>query len=323
MVPKVKPVKLTRNILLMPNNRVNKMLKIKCVNIQFVLLAIGILLISTGAFHVSESTSEKPYLVSYAGGGITEMQFDLARQTVESNKPQDKSLLLDFLVTEALLIERAKDLGVIESDASVRKALSRSMIDRASSLLSGTALTVEPPAAELKAFYQHNPVLFQSPEKTHIKIYLLKANSNNQGVAQALQFGEALRDRLLKQENIAEHLSPYMSALPSGFVSVAALPKYIGPSLAAKAASLREGDISRPILIGKHLYLIVCHGFIASRTLAFEGVKDDVVLELQRRKRDEALRLLLDKLWEGADIKVATRLGFSVKEIQLGERTDG
>ncbi|WP_390618235.1 peptidyl-prolyl cis-trans isomerase [Maricurvus nonylphenolicus] len=306
-------MKLSRNILSMPNNRVEKMLKTKRVNILMSVLVIGVILISMGTFQVAQNTSRQHYLVSYSGGGITQLQLDDTRRSFTASDEVDDKHLLDFLIDEALLVERAKALGVVESDTTIRKALSRSLIDQASR----EAVAEVPSTAELEAFYRNHKALFQSAEKTRIKVFLLKENSNNGTQVQAV------RDRLLQQENISEYLSPYISALPSGYINLSALPKYIGPSLALAAASLRKGDVSQPIVVGEKIYLISCGGYIESQALAFAEVKDEVLLEFQRRQRDKALRNLLNDLWDKSSITITEQLGFTVKDIQQGDSTDG
>lgn len=319
LVPKVKPVKLARNILSMPNNRVEKMLNTKRIYSLMGLLLIGVLMISSGSFGIAKDVIGGPYLASFNGGGITQHQFDHARQSLPDPESSDAAVLLDFLIDEALLVERVKALGFVESDATIRKALSRSMIDAASR----QALLETPSDADLKTYYLNHQALFQRSAKTRIKVYLLKTHSNISEEEASKRLALEVRDRLLQQENIDDAVSPYVSPLPSSLVNVEALPKYIGPSLGAAAAILRAGDISQPIIVGKSVYLIACEDYVESRTLAFADVKNEVLLEFQRRKRDEVLRELLDRLWNRADINVANQLGFTLKDMQRGGRNDG
>jgi hypothetical protein len=70
---------------------------------------------------------------------------------------QDRARVLERLIEDELLAQRAVALGLASSDPNARKVLVRSLID-------SVVLTQEPPdEAALKAYFDANPSLFVSP----------------------------------------------------------------------------------------------------------------------------------------------------------------
>ncbi len=271
---------------------------------------------SIGSFSLPEEHDD--LVVSYDGGGISRIQLINALERLQGEKLSRSEDVLSFLVDEALLMERAKSLGIVESDVTIRKALSRAMIDKVAS----EAVINDPTPQQLEAFYQSHLPLFQRPDKIHITQYFFKTNPNTSSESSSLQSAMQARQKLMLGESIEELISPIVSALPPGFLDQSALPKYIGPHLANQAQALEAGEVSSPIAVKQGFYLLVCHGRKKGSPLPFSQVRDDVLLEFQRRERDAALRMLLDDLWKSSVINVSANVNFSTNLFDLRERDE-
>jgi hypothetical protein len=81
----------------------------------------------------------------------------LAQDTRSPLTAQDRMLVLDRLIDDELLAQKALSLGLGASDPNARKILIRSLID---SLI---AASPPPSDAELRAFHARNPALFARP----------------------------------------------------------------------------------------------------------------------------------------------------------------
>jgi PPIC-type PPIASE domain len=289
---------------------------------QLGLMLTGLLLMSIGSFSLPEEHDD--LVVSYDGGGISRIQLSNALEMLQeeeasrSEEVPGSEDILNFLVDEALLIERAKSLGIVESDVTIRKALSRAMIDKVAS----EAVINDPTLQQLEEFYQLHLPLFQRPDKIHITQYFFKSNPNTSSESSILQSAMQARQKLMLGESIEELISPIVSALPSGFLDQSALPKYIGPHLATQAQALEAGEVSHPIAVKQGFYLLVCHGRIEGSPLPFSQVEDDVLLEFQRRARDAALRILLDDLWQNSVVSISENVNFSTNSFYRRARDE-
>ncbi len=125
---------------------------------------VGILLGAATAFH--KSGSDASVLLDGAvamvnGKSIREEDYARALALVEGDKrgeitAGDRARVLDRLIEEELLIQRGIEIGLVDSDRSVRKAITQAML---ASIVT-ESVSAQPAEDELRAFYAENPSLF-------------------------------------------------------------------------------------------------------------------------------------------------------------------
>jgi hypothetical protein len=95
------------------------------------------------------------------GRPIREEDYARAVALVEGDKrteitAEDRDHILDRLIEEELLIQRGIEIGLVDSDRSVRKAITQAML---ASIVAESA-SAQPSEEELHTFYAENPSLF-------------------------------------------------------------------------------------------------------------------------------------------------------------------
>jgi len=124
---------------------------------------VGILLGVVVALHKSSSAATFPdgALVSVNGKPIREEDYARAVASVERDKraeitDEDRVRVLDRLIEEELLIQRGIAVGLVDSDRSVRKAITQAML----ASIAAESAGAQPSEDELRTFYAENPALF-------------------------------------------------------------------------------------------------------------------------------------------------------------------
>jgi hypothetical protein len=95
---------------------------------------------------------------------ISEEEYARAVALLASDKrtgvtDEDRAHVLDRLLEEELLVQRGIDVGLVDSDRTVRKAITQAML---ASVVAESA-SAQPSDDVLRAFYAENPSLFARP----------------------------------------------------------------------------------------------------------------------------------------------------------------
>ncbi len=125
---------------------------------------VGILLGTATALH--KSGSDASILLDNAialvnGKSIREEDYARALALVEGDKrseitAEDRAGVLDRLIEEELLIQRGIEIGLVDSNRSVRKAITQAML----ASIIAESVSAQPSEDELRTFYAENPSLF-------------------------------------------------------------------------------------------------------------------------------------------------------------------
>jgi parvulin-like peptidyl-prolyl isomerase len=231
----------------------------------------------------------------------------LARDRRQPLREQDRHFVLDRLIEEELLVQRAVDLGLDKSDPLVRNTLVSAMIE---TIVSGIGQH-EPDTREVEAFYQENRDYFARVDRFWVRQLRFPIGSGAGAFAseqEALETAAEATHRLRGGERFAElaHELGSLSAvpLPDGLLPAAKLREYLGPSLALRATELPTGEISDPIRGDSAYYVLQMRERISSPPLALADVESQVRAEMRRRAGDESLRSYLERLREDASIRL-------------------
>ena len=125
---------------------------------------VGILLGAATAFHKSGSVASAlpdDAIASVNGRPIREEEYTRAVAMLAGDKrteiaDEDRTHVLNRLIEEELLIQRGIEIGLVDSDRSVRKAITQAIL----ASIVAESVSVQPAEDELRAFYAENPSLF-------------------------------------------------------------------------------------------------------------------------------------------------------------------
>jgi hypothetical protein len=218
---------------------------------------------------------------------------------------EERRFVLERLVDEELLVQRALELGLARSDRMVRSQLVAAMITS----VTENAAVEEPDEAALRTFHAEHGEWFAAPGRLRARqLWVRAAPARSEDEAQARAAEAAARLRAGEPfEAVATTLGdPLVAPLPDAPLPAAKLVEYAGPgALAALAAEAEPGAVSEPLPHAGGFQVLALVAREDLRHPAFEEVAEQVRAEWRRRAGDEALRRYLTELRERAEIRVA------------------
>ena len=205
---------------------------------------------------------------------------------------RDKQLL-QRLIDDELILQRAEELGILQADPGIRKLLARSAIDTV--VRESQAVLIKEP--ELIAFYNDHQAVFQQPQR----ITLQAAQFDNLEMANISRNAVLLGDSLKKTVSLVggKILPIPVSPLPKHM-----LIRYLGISLTDLALGLSATQISQPIVQGDNIYLLQVIENQPATLMPFEQVRETVMTELISRQRRDSLTTTLEELKQTASIQL-------------------
>ena len=219
----------------------------------------------------------------------------------------DRRRVLDRLVDEELLVQRALELGLARRDRLVRAELAGAAIG----LLGTTADAPEPTRAELEAFYDAHRDDFTEPGRIRVEQVFVgaasvedeaRAGGRAAAAARRLRAGDALAG--VRRDLGDEEVAPP----PDALLPPAKLREYLGETATRAALALTPGGVSDPVRSGAGFHVLRVVEREAARVPPFDEIVDAVRAQRRRRGDEEALRTALDSLRRRADVRVAERL---------------
>ncbi len=191
----------------------------------------------------------------------------------------EKREALDRIIDEELLLRRAVELGLAESDPTSRKALVNAMLQ----FSIADAAKLNPSDAELRAFYAERPRLIAPLPLLTVRAVSFESAEENRILAMkgAIDAGRGF-DAGVKEA------SAELVLLPKGPVVPAKIAEYAGATIRDTALSLNKGQTAGPIEVGRRFVFV----FVADRSEAppppFDAVRDVIVEEWRKRASEQA-----------------------------------
>lgn len=211
--------------------------------------------------------------------------------------------VLDRLVDEELLVQRAFELGLARQDRRVRTDLVAAVIEAVTS----DAAQREPSADEVAAFFAENRDRFAIPGRARVEQVIVRAQDDGDPAALARAQDAAARLRAGEPAAaVQQQADPgVIGLLPATALPAAKLRELLGPTAADALARLAPGEVADPVRAGGsyHVLRLVAREAPVAPELA--EVEPSVRAEVQRRAVDDALRAYLEDLRRRAQIDVA------------------
>ena len=224
--------------------------------------------------------------------------------TREAANDAVRARVLERMIDEELLVQRALELGLAQVDRRVRANLVSSLI----ASVTAEAETREASDAELREFFARESAFFSQPGRLHMRQVFFRVRDSRRDVAtreravaaaRRLRAGEAFE--VVRAALGDEEISP----IPDGLLPPQKLLEYTGPTVLRASLELETGEVSDPVRSGTGYHVLLRAGGEPPRTPEFEEVVELVRSEWTRRAGDRALREYLDDLRAGADIASA------------------
>ncbi len=234
----------------------------------------------------------------------------LAGLAADTRNPVDDDTrrhVLDRMIDEELLVQRAVDLGLVEVDRRVRADLTSNLIES----VVASAEDVEPTRDELEAFYAENAEFFTQPGRWRVRqvYFRLSPDTDEEALAErviaAVAALRAKRDIQDVRQNFGDQ---EVSPIPDTLLPATKLREYVGPTVTEAALGLEVGEISDPVRSGTGLHILQLVDARETVSPAFDAIEPQVRIEWLRRRGDIALRAYLDGLRADGDVVVREQL---------------
>lgn len=227
-------------------------------------------------------------LVSVNQQPITVQQLNFAAQRLTGSSAdtldtEQKNTIVNLLIDEELLLQRAELLGIASADPGIRKALARAVISRTVTEFLDRPIDEQ----QLHTFYLEHRALFSQPLRLELQAYQFE---------QLEQAQQAFAS--------AEIPAEQRSLLPASALPAHMLRRYLGNPLADIALTLAPGETSMPIQRPDGVYLLHLTAKQPERLSPLTEVRPQVEAEYRRRGRDMALQTRLVTLRQQAQITV-------------------
>ncbi len=263
------------------------------------LLVLGVFIgISLALFSSIRDTNfddSRDWAARVGGAEISKEKYLLQLDGLNSDKrvplnKEDKAFVLERMIEEELLIQRAKDLGLFSTNTMIRGTIVQQMINM---VISENSLDIVS-NSELESFYEENKGFFTNADRLRLKqIYFSEEKGS------ALERAENFYLELIqgkKADQIDAEGDKSALEIPDTLMTLAKVREYVGPSLMQVAKMLQPGEFTAPKkVIGGYKIIILLERRDASPP-KFEFIRERVKSEYQKRKDDQALRDYLNKL---------------------------
>jgi hypothetical protein len=231
----------------------------------------------------------------------------IAALTTDRRSPlssSDHRYVVDRLVDEELLIQRALDLELVRRDRRLRGELVSVMVQ---SVVSEVA-EADPTTEEVTAFYAENRDYFTQPGRVRLRQIVIDGSQDRDGNG-GLGRAQAGRSRLLAGEpfeRVREDLGAVeIAPLPDALLPPAKLREYLGPTAVRAAMDLESGEVSEPVRSAAGYHVLQMLERELPRIPPLDEIEAEVRAEYRRRAGERALRGYLDALKRTADIRIA------------------
>lgn len=240
---------------------------------------------------------------------IDRTAFASAYQALLSDKSKaptqgDKKLVLARLIEEELLVQRGLEIGLLDGDAAVRKAVAMAVIEFVLAQEGSDAMS----ESKLRAFYNQNKQRFAPASRLQVAQIFVPYGETPDDEAMIKRLDD-IRVALRRGDDFAATATALgteiLPPLPRVMLTPNKTTDYLGPDLTAAAAQLPQGSISDALAgaTGWHFLKIIRNQ--PGTAPAFEDIRRQIVDALRRENDDTALRDYLDWLARRADIILA------------------
>lgn len=264
---------------------------------RLVLALLGLALALFGSQAVQPPGEDGDVLVWVNQQPVTLEQLALAEERLTGGSPESlnamqRQSIIELLIDEELLLQRAENLGTFATDPGVRKAIVQAVIDE----VVAEFLAQPVDTRQLKLFYLDHRAVFERPARVAVEALRFSKLSDARQAQAAIVAGTQLTE-VARSPN-----AKLISHLPSSPLPAHMLRRYLGASLAGIALTLEQEETSHPVIRPDGVYLLRATAVLPAEVPEFEDLLADVESEYRVRGRDMALERAIAELWRRAEI---------------------
>jgi len=268
-------------------------------NLSSVLADEGTSTTETNPEDVETNLPPETILASFGEDTITLGEFNqLWKEVPEEYKLQlDKSMVLDQMISEKLLIQETKNMG-LEEDKDLleqikkmtEQILVQALIER--EILNKVKVNDE----DVLAYYEQNKDSFTEKEQVHLYNILLETEEEAQNVLEQLKAGEDFSE-------IAKTKSTGPSAAQGGDMGFISKGSII-PEIDEVVFALESGELTDIIKSDYGFHILKVTEKKPESTKALEEAKDEIMQTLLPEKQKDAFDNLLKELKSKVEIEI-------------------
>ena len=276
--------------------------------------AVGLALAAWGLLGEASRSGLAPGAIARVNGTVlrTDDFNRLVAAVVEDMRTPDEAKarkrVLDRMIEEELLVQRALDLGLVHLDRKVRADLTSSVITSVVADLQDLV----PREEQIEKFYADNRDYFVRPGRIFARQVFFRVAGNGKAAhpqGRAEQRARAAYERLVEGdafETVKQELGDFeISPIPATRLPATKLREYTGPTLLRSIIELEIGAWTEPVRSGMGFLVAQLVDRDAPESPPLAEIRDLVVVDWRRREGDRALRDYLDELRARADIEIA------------------
>ena len=276
--------------------------------LRLVVAVLGLLLALFGARLIPGLHSSDNVLVWVNQQPVTTGQLAFAEQRLMSESGDsltatERKSVIEMLIDQELLLQRALSTGTFAVDPAVRKTIVQAVIDKTVADFQSRPVSSQ----QLKRFYQMHLGVFERPARIAIEALRFEDHSEASEAYSALLAGARFDEVGRTPAAIP------IAHLPSSPLPMHMLRRYLGNSLTEVAMTLPEGQVSEPVVRSDGVYLLMARTVQRAEIPAYEQVRDRVEAEYDFRGRESALEDAVAQLWTQADIEINTQVAGAYK----------
>ncbi len=268
-------------------------------NFSFVFAVEGTSTTETNPEDVETILPPETILATFSGQTITLGEFDqLWEEVPEEYKLQlDKSMVLDQMISEKLLIQEAIIMGLEEDNdvlEQVKKMTEQILVQV---FIEKEILDkVDANEEEVLDYYEQNKDSFTEKEQVHLYNILLETEEEAQNILEQLKAGEDFSE-------IAIEKSTGPSAAQGGDLDYVAKGTII-PEIEEVIFALELEDLSEVVKTDFGFHILKITEKKAETVKTLEEVREEIVQTLLPEKQKEAFENLLEELKGKAEIEI-------------------
>ncbi len=206
---------------------------------------------------------------------------------------QDRDEVLRRLIDEELLVQRGIDLGMAESETTVRSAIVQSLI----ASVTAEADAADPSDRELQQYLDDNAERYTYASALAVDAWI----ADDEWLAK--NFVARLRTEAATEAGEEENVRR-VPGLPTGPLPLERLRMFVGPAIAATAVNMPAGSSAVYARQGRW-YVVRVNSHEKSALAELDAVRSQVLVDYRRELADATLREYLDDLLDQADVEAS------------------
>lgn len=227
----------------------------------------------------------------------------LNRDSRNELSAEDRAHVLERLIEQELLLQRATELGLARSDGQVRNALVAALVT--SIVQEATEESAQPDEATLRQHFAAHRDYFRIPTLVQVEqlfFAITNAGSEAEARRRAHEAHEAWLAGTPFGELTAQADEPPVQ-LPASLVPPSKLLDYLGATATRAARELGPSEVSKPVRSGGGYLILRVVNRQGGEVPRFEEARPRVLADYRRRAGERRLREYLSNLKRRAHIE--------------------